>query len=108
MTDALIERMHPAYEGERVSVDSLYSAIILLMAEDITAAEAKTALQLNTPEGDELDEILDTQPGILAGLLASHDWALRVRSVLLFFEVQMPDFQTSAQIRGYLGIPTPA
>lgn len=120
MSDALIERFHPDYEGERIPLDNLYAILRLWIAETVTSTQAKTILGLSEGEATEFDALLGTAPADLSdltGLLTPvaslgknprQEWSDWVRSVLIGLESRFSGFQTVAEVRSKLGLQTPA
>jgi len=113
--NALITKIHPATD-DRIAIDVFYAFLILWIEGDETAASMKTRLSLTQEEGDALDSFLAMAPsdiGGLSGLLATlaplarmpkHQWATRVRGVLMASEARMDGYYEQADLEAKLGI----
>ncbi len=83
-----------------------HACLIMYDRTEMTAAEIKTAMNLTTPQGAELDEILATRPNILAALLTRSQWPNWVYSVVTIgsLEAGVSGYATPAQCRTKLGL----
>jgi hypothetical protein len=93
--------------GDVIDPATMQHLLCVFASGDVDAAYLKQTLATDTPQGDELDEILETQPDMimsLANAVVSAQWPLKVSSILWLGRIQIPEYDTPAKVRTALGL----
>ena len=70
-------------DGGAIDLQSFKALLNFYDAGSIDANYIKSTLNTTTPQGEELDEILATRPGVLAALLVRAQWAEIISGVMV-------------------------
>lgn len=94
-------------DGGLIDLTAFFREIVLFEAGLTTAAALKTAFSLTTAQGNDLDDVLATMPGLVITLTQAATrarWAQKVYQVFYLGRQGDPRFDTTAECKTAIGV----
>ena len=91
-------------DGGALDYNSIYQLMVLFDQNLMTNTEVKALFSCTTLQGDELQEILDTKPDVLASDVERATWAQKIGAIAFAANCHFTGFETASEVRGQLGL----